>query len=207
MLKGFISIVLALASATAVFGQQHHHEATQNVSQPAKLLDGLGNHTHPISTRSAEAQQFFDQGITLIFGFNHDEAARLFACAAELDPTSAMPHWGIALALGPNYNLPAMPEREAKAWEAIEKAVELSKNRPPNERAYVQSLVKRYSKDPAEDRKKLGVAYKDAMKELTQTYPDDLDAATLYAESLMNLRPWALWSPNGEPAEDTLEIL
>jgi tetratricopeptide (TPR) repeat protein len=206
MLKGFISIVLALASATAVFGQ-HHHEATQKVSQPAELLDGLGNHTHPISTRSAEAQQFFNQGITLIFGFNHDEAARLFARAAELDPTSAMPHWGIALALGPNYNLPAMPEREAKAWQAIEKAVELSKNSPPNERAYVQALLKRYSKDPAEDRKKLGVAYKDAMKELTQTYPDDLDAATLYAESLMNLRPWALWSPNGEPAEDTLEIL
>ena len=206
MLKGFISIVLALASATAVFGQ-HHHEATQKVSQPAELLDGLGNHTHPISTRSAEAQQFFNQGITLIFGFNHDEAARLFARAAELDPTSAMPHWGIALALGPNYNLPAMPEREAKAWQAIEKAVELSKNSPPNERAYVQALLKRYSKDPAEDRKKLGVAYKDAMKELTQTYPDDLDAATLYAESLMNLRPWALWTPNGEPAEDTLEIL
>ena len=153
------------------------------------------------------AQKFFDQGLALIFGFNHDEAARLFARAAELDPKSPMPHWGIALALGPNYNLPPMPEREEKAWKAIETAIELAKSAPANERAYVEALVKRYSKDPNEDRKQLGVAYKDAMGEVMRRYPDDLDAATLYAESLMNLRPWQLWSADGLPAEGTLEII
>jgi tetratricopeptide (TPR) repeat protein len=197
---------LALIFAPFLYGQHTHHEP-QKDSRPAQLLDGLGTHVHPIATKSEQAQQFFNQGIALIFGFNHDEAARQFARAAELDPASAMPHWGIALALGPNYNLPAMPEREERAWRAIEKAVALSRNSPPNERAYVEALVKRYSKDPGVDRAKLAVAYKDAMKQVMLSYPDDLDAATLYAESLMNLRPWALWTGDGLPAPDTLEIL
>jgi tetratricopeptide (TPR) repeat protein len=205
MLKSLL-LGIVLISAPYLYGQ-HKHDEPQKAPKPAELLDGLGNHVHPIATRSAEAQRFFNQGITLIFGFNHDEAARLFARAAELDPQSPMPHWGIALALGPNYNLPPMPDREAKAWQAIEKAVELSRHSPADERAYVEALLKRYSKDPAEDRKRLGVAYKDAMKQVSLAYPDDLDAATLYAESLMNLRPWALWTAGGEPAEDTLEIL
>jgi tetratricopeptide (TPR) repeat protein len=185
---------------------QHHHDTTTN-TKPAELLEGLGDHVHPIATRSELAQKFFNQGLALIYGFNHDEAARLFARAAELDPKSPMPHWGIALALGPNYNLPPMPEREEKAWKAIESAVALSKNAPENERAYVEALVTRYSRDPNEDRKQLAVRYKDAMKQVVQRYPDDLDAATLYAEAYMNLRPWALWSLDGVPAEGTLEIL
>ena len=118
-----------------------------------------------------------------------------------------MPHWGIALALGPNYNMPPMPEREEKAWIAIEKATSLAKDAPANERAYVAALVQRYSKDPTADRMQLAIHYKDAMKEVMQRYPDDLDAATLYAEAMMNLRPWQLWSADGEPAEGTLEIL
>jgi tetratricopeptide (TPR) repeat protein len=199
-----LTISLVLAAALA-WSQHQHHES--GATKPAELLEGLGTHTHPIATQSEMAQKFFDQGLALIFGFNHDEAARLFARAAELDPKSPMPHWGIALALGPNYNMPPMPEREAKAWEAIEKAIELSRKAPENERAYVSALVKRYSKDPNVDRKKLGVEYKDAMKEVMRSYPDDLDAATLYAESMMNLRPWALWSADGEPAEGTIEIL
>jgi tetratricopeptide (TPR) repeat protein len=185
---------------------QHNHTAAENI-KPAELLEGLGNHVHPIATKSELAQKFFNQGLALIYGFNHDEAARLFARAAELDAKSPMPHWGIALALGPNYNMPPMPEREEKAWQAIEKAVELSKNAPENERAYVEALVKRYSKDPQVDRKGLAVTYKDAMKQVMARYPDDLDAATLYAESLMNLRPWALWDADGTPAEGTLEVL
>ena len=198
-------IVLLLAAGSYAEGQHHHHES--QASKPAELMEGLGNHSHPIATQSALAQSFFDQGLALIFGFNHDEAARLFARAAELDPMSAMPHWGIALALGPNYNLPPMPEREEKAWIAIARAIELSKNAPENERAYVNALVKRYSRDPHEDRQKLAVAYKDAMKEVKECYPDDLDAATLYAEALMNLRPWQLWTKDGVPAEGTLEIV
>lgn len=185
---------------------QHNHQVAEN-AKPAVLLEGLGNHVHPITTKSELAQKFFNQGLALIYGFNHDEAARLFARAAELDPASPMPHWGIALALGPNYNMPPMPEREEKAWQAIDKAIQLAKNAPENEQAYVSALVKRYSKDPAEDRKQLAVVYKDAMKQVMARYPDDLDAATLYAESLMNLRPWALWSSDGTPAEGTLEVL
>jgi tetratricopeptide (TPR) repeat protein len=185
---------------------QHTHPPPEN-TRPAELLDGLGTHVHPITTKSDLAQRFFNQGLALIYGFNHDEAARLFARAAELDPHSPMPPWGIALALGPNYNLPAMPDREERAWQAIAQAVELAKNAPENERAYVEALVTRYSKDPSEDRKRLAIHYKDAMKQVMLRYPDDLDAATLYAESLMNLRPWELWSPDGTPAEGTLEVL
>src|SRR5688572_12662666 len=151
------AMMLVIAGAASAQAQHEHHGATP--AKPAELLEGLGTHSHPIATKSPLAQQFFDQGLALIFGFNHDEAARLFARAAELDPQSPMPHWGIALALGPNYNLPAVPEREEKAWKAIANAVALSKNGAENERAYVDALVKRYSKDPKEDRAKLAVAY------------------------------------------------
>lgn len=195
---------LLMVSSFAV--AQHNHHSAQD-AKPAELLEGLGNHVHPIVTSSPLAQKFFDQGLALIYGFNHDEAARLFARAAELDPKSPMPHWGIALALGPNYNLPPMPEREEKAWQAIAKAIELAKAASANERAYIDALVKRYSKDPNEDRKQLAIQYAKSMKQVMRQYPDDLDAATLYAESLMNLRPWALWALDGTPAEGTLEII
>src|SRR5690242_3024919 len=145
------SLFSILFAASLVMAQHAHHGAAPN-TQAVQLLEGLGSHSHAIATGSGAAQKFFDQGLALIFGFNHDEAARLFARAAELDPKSPMPHWGIALALGPNYNMPPMPEREAKAWEAIEKAVALAKDASPNERAYVDALVKRYSKDPNVDR-------------------------------------------------------
>jgi tetratricopeptide (TPR) repeat protein len=198
-------LVCLLATGLHVLAQHAHHETGPN--KPAELLEGLGKHTHPIATKSELAQKFFDQGLALIYGFNHDEAARLFARAGELDPQSPMPHWGIALALGPNYNMPPMPEREAKAWEAIEKAIELSKSAPAHEVDYVKALVKRYSRNPEDDRKQLAVDYKDAMKAVMEKYPDDLDAATFYAEAIMNLRPWQLWSLDGTPAEGTLEVL
>lgn len=201
MMNRILWIVALAGSAIA----QHQHGGPRAV-KPAELLDGMGTHSHPIATKSKEAQQFFDQGLALIYGFNHDEAARLFARAAEFDPASPMPHWGIAYALGPNYNLPAMPEREAIAWQAIEKATQLMAKAPARERAYVEALVQRYSKDPAADRKVLAEKYAAAMKTVMQRYPDDLDAATLYAEAMMNLRPWQLWSLDGKPAEGTLEI-
>lgn len=201
MMTRILCLVMLAGAAVA----QHQHSGPQ-AAKPAKLLDGMGTHSHPIATKSKEAQQFFDQGLALIYGFNHDEAARLFARAAELDPASPMPHWGIAYALGPNYNLPAMPEREALAWQAIEKATQLMANAPARERAYVEALMQRYSKDPAADRKVLAEKYAAAMKTVMLRYPDDLDAATLYAEAMMNLRPWQLWTLDGNPAEGTLEI-
>jgi len=199
-------LISSLFFCGALILAQHSHNPGEN-AKPAELLEGLGTHTHSIATRSDLAQKFFDQGLALIYGFNHDEAARLFARAAELDPQSPMPHWGIALALGPNYNMPPMPEREEKAWRAIIRAVALAPNASERERAYVEALVTRYSKDPAVDRKQLAVNYREAMKRLHTRYPDDLDAATLYAESIMNLRPWQLWTAEGSPADGTLEVL
>jgi tetratricopeptide (TPR) repeat protein len=174
---------------------------------PATLLSGLGDHRHPVSTRNAEAQKFFDQGLILLFAFNHDEAARSFARAAELDPDLAMAYWGLALVKGPNYNLDADDKQRLAAHEVLQKALKAAENAPEPERDYVHALATRYSKDPGADPTQLARAYKDAMGELARKYPDDLDAVTLYAESAMNLHPWKLWGPDGKPAEGTAEIL
>ncbi len=173
------------------------------------LLSGLGAHRHPIRTSSAEAQKFFDQGVVLLYGFNHEEAYRSFERAAELDPKSPMPHWGMALVLGANYNDPEPEaERLKKARGEVEKALALSAGAAENERAYAEALSRRYVADPAAaDRAQLARDYASAMHELSARYPDDLDAATLYAESLMTLHPWKLWTADGKPGEDTVEIL
>lgn len=176
-------------------------------TRPASLVPGLGPVHHPVSTRNPEAQRFFDQGLAFVYAFNHDEAIRSFKHAAEIDPERAMAYWGIALALGPNINMPVDPEREKAAYEAVQKALSLASKAPENERAYIEALAKRYSIDPKADLKKLAVDYKTAMGEVAKGYPDDLDAATLYAESAMDLRPWQLWSADGRPAEGTEEIV
>jgi tetratricopeptide (TPR) repeat protein len=143
----------------------------------------------------------------LVFGFNHEEAARSFRRAAELDPQSAMPYWGIALALGPCINLDVDPAHEKAAYEAVQKAISLSSGATESERAYIQGLAKRYSADTEIDLRKLDADYAQAMRELSRRYPDDLDAATLYAESLMDLHPWKLWALDGHPTEGTEEIV
>ena len=172
-----------------------------------RLMPGLGDVHHPVSTTNREAQQFFDQGLKLVYGFNHDEARRSFQRAAELDPKLAMAWWGVALTLGPNYNLPVDPEREKAGYDAVQRALALQENASDPERGYINALAYRYSNDPKADLHALDVAYKDAMARLATRYPDDLDAATLYAESLMNLNPWHLWSADGKPAEGTEEIV
>jgi tetratricopeptide (TPR) repeat protein len=148
--------------------------------------------------------------LVLIYAFNHPEAERSFRKAAELDPTSPMPYWGIGYSLGPNYNRGADPvgaDRNKKAYEAVQTALKLAKAKPAREMDYVNALAKRYSVDPKADSKKLESNFRDAMRELARKYPDDLDAATLYAESMMNLKPWQLWSADGKPAEGTEEIV
>jgi tetratricopeptide (TPR) repeat protein len=175
-------------------------------SAPA-LTPGLGSHHHPITTSNPQAQAFFDQGFDLVFAFNHEEAVRSFQQAAALDPKAAMPHWGIAWALGPNYNLDIDDPRAKQATEAIRQAQMLGASASPAERDYIAAMAGRYSADPNADRRVLARRYADAMGALTRKYPDDLDAATLYAESLMNLRPWKLWTLDGKPAEDTLQIV
>ncbi|MEK6322017.1 MAG: tetratricopeptide repeat protein [Acidobacteriota bacterium] len=185
---------------------QHTHNPSSD-AKPAKLIPGLGDVHHPVSTRNPDAQRFFDQGLALVYGFNHDEAIRSFKRAAELDPQLAMAHWGVALALGPNINMDVDAEREKSAFEAVQRAVSLASKASEPERAYISALARRYSNDPKADLKKLAVDYKNAMADVVRRFPDDLDAATLYAESLMVLRPWQLWSRDGKPAEGTEEIV
>src|SRR5690242_10142691 len=169
----------------------------------ALLFDDLGTHHHAVTTRAPEAQRYFDQGLRLVWAFNHDEATRAFTQATRLDPDCAMAWWGIALAAGPNYNDPGNPERDRRAWEALQKAVAARDKVTERERAYVDALAKRYTKEPPPDRKALDVAYADAMREVAHRYPDDLDAATLFAEAMMDLRPWDLWTPDGRPQPGT----
>src|ERR1700719_4670400 len=178
-----------------------------NPAAPVRLIPGLGDVHHPVSTKNRQAQQFFDQGLTLVYGFNHDEARRSFQRAAGLDPKLAMAWWGIALTLGPNYNLPVDPEREKEGYEAAQRAIALKENASEPERAYIDAVAVRYSDDPKADLHALDHAYKDAMGKVAARYPDDLDAATLYAESAMNLNPWKLWTADGKPAEGTEEIV
>ena len=203
-------LVAVLAALVSVGPATVAHPHGPSGKSAAVLFSVAGRHHHPIATTSPEAQKFFDQGMTLLFGFNHPAAARSFQRAAELDPKAAMPHWGIAVVLGPNYNqdIDLVDSAQYKeAYEALERAISLSADAPARERAYVAALAKRYTTDPEADLRKLQVDYKDAMGELMRAYPDDLDAATLYAESLMNLRPWKLWSADGVPAEGTEEIV
>ena len=200
-------IVLLAAAAGCGFGQ-HSHPPDAASNGPAPLLDGLGRLHHPVTTVNPEAQRYFDQGLTLIYAFNHDEAARSFRYAALIDPQCAMAFWGIALAVGPNYNDPDIDmSREKAAVESIQKAQAVSTKITENEQGYINALAKRYSTDPKADRKKLGEDYKQAMGDLMRRFPDDLDAAVMYAESAMDLRPWQLWTSDGKPAEGTLEIV
>ena len=178
------------------------HSATRKPAPPAKPVVH-----HQVKTTSAAAQGEFDRGLTFVYGFNHEEAIRHFKLAAKNDPHLAMAHWGIALALGPNINLDVDPDREKEAFDEAKKAAALKKYASPRERDYIDALRKRYSIDPIADLKKLAVDYHQAMGELSKKYPDDLDAATLYAESGMDLRPWQLWNKDGSPAEGTLEII
>lgn len=196
-MKLLASVCVLFAHVCSLFAQ----------SNPPALLSGLGEHHHTISTKNPDAQRFFDQGLTLVFGFNHEEAARGFRRASELDPQSAMAFWGIALALGRCINLDVDPPHEKAAYEAVQKALSLASGGTERERDYIQALAKRYSSDPKVDLRKLDAEYANAMRELSKRYPDDLDAATLYAESLMDLHPWKLWSLDGRPTEGTEEIL
>jgi tetratricopeptide (TPR) repeat protein len=175
--------------------------------QIAPRLQNLGTHSHPITTRSPRAQLFFDQGLVLAYGFNHLEAARSFREAARLDPDAAMAWWGQALVLGPNINAPMRADDEPRAFELVQNAIRLADGVSERERAYIHALARRYSADPNPDRATLDRAYAEAMGELHRRYPDDLDAATLYVEALMDLRPWNYWTPDGQPYPETLEIL
>lgn len=179
-----------------------------SVAQPVQLLPGLGNHHHPIATKSPEAQKFFDQGLALAWAFNRAEAERSFRHAAELDPSAAMPWWGVSLSLGRHLNMDLDQDVDgAGAFTAIEKARTLMANAPENERAYIEALAKRCSRAANPDGARLDEEYATAMRQLAARYPDDLDAQTLFADSLLNRHRYHWYSAEGHPEEGSEEVL
>ncbi len=212
--RHFWLLLLASLPLAAQSGQTNHvHYATpKEASKPAPSgalaprLKNLGNHTFPVNCKGTEVQAFFNQGVNLAYGFNHAEAGRAFAEVARRVPTCAMAYWGQALVLGPNINAPMNPADEAKAYELIQKAISLKGGATLRERAYIDALATRYS-GSADARKVNDKNYAAAMKRVSESFPGDLDAATLYAEALMDLRPWDYWMRDGAPYPGTREIL
>jgi tetratricopeptide (TPR) repeat protein len=180
-------------------------------SKGAQLFDGLGTYQRRITTSSPEAQRYFDQGMRLLWGFNHDESTRSFARALESDPSCAMCAWGVALTVGPNYNVPVLAEPRAKtAFEATSRAQLLAASAAPVERALIATLSLRYpNAQPLDPQSAAPVlsSYAAAMRDVAQRFPDDLDVQTLYAEALMNIHAWKLWSADGTPAPGTTDIV
>jgi tetratricopeptide (TPR) repeat protein len=199
--------LVAVLCGTLLCGGIAAQEHMSHPARPVTMVTGLGDLHHPVSTKNPQAQQFFDQGLRFIYAFNHDEAARSFQHAAELDAKLAIAYWGVAEAVGPNYNDPASADRFKLAHDAIQRAVDLSAGASPSEQAYIQAMAKRFPADPNADLRKAAEDYHDAMREVAKQFPDDLDAATLFAESGMNLHPWGLWHVDGTPEAGTDEIV
>jgi tetratricopeptide (TPR) repeat protein len=206
----------ALALAGPVFAQHSGHAPAPRASvadwaRGARPFDGLGTFHRKVTTASPEAQLYFDQGMRFVWAFNHDEATRSFARAAELDPRCASCYWGVALTLGPNYNMPLMAEPRARAgWEALGKAQSNAAAATPVEQALIAALAKRFDGPrplgPSNSAPLLA-AYVKAMEEVARRFPDDMDVRTMFAEGLMNTNPWKLWSADGKPGPGTPAIL
>lgn len=176
-------------------------------SDTVPLYNNLGSHHIAVSTRAARAQLFFDQGMRLVYGFNHAEAIRAFTEATRLDPSCAMCYWGIALAHGPHVNAGMDSAGGVAAWAAISEAKKHLDHATVREKGYISALADRYAAVPPANRAPLDSAYARAMAALVKQYPNDLDGATLYAESLMDLSPWFYWTPDGKPRPDTPMML
>lgn len=178
-----------------------------SVRAEATLFENLGTWHHEVTTTSDLAQKYFDQGLRLVYGFNHEEAMAAFTEASRLDPEAPMPYWGMALSLGPNINAAMDAKSEVRAVEAVQKATARLAHATPRERAYVEALAVRYSAKKAATRKSKDEAYAKAMRRLAHEYPEDTDAATLFAEALMVLRPWDYWRADGRPQPGTEDIV
>jgi len=199
-----VAVAACLALALSSAGCGGSRPASRG---PAPLFDDLGDHHHEITTDSPETQGYFDQGLTLTYGFNHAEAIRSFRAGAALDPACAMCYWGVAYALGPNINAPMGGKAAVEAFAALHKALELAPAASEREQAYIEALSARYAPFPADDRTELDLAYAEAMRDVADRYPDDLDAVTLYAEALMDTTPWDYWQADGKPRPATAEVL
>jgi tetratricopeptide (TPR) repeat protein len=213
--RGLLAVAAAVVLPSAAAAQTPHHqhyEKPEGFDQPnatgqiAPRLQKLGTHTFKVTIASERAQLFINQGLNLAYGFNHAEAFRAFAEAARLDPQAPMAYWGQAWVLGPNINAPMNPDDEPKAYELVRKAMSLRSRGTPREQAYIEALAARYT-GKADDRKAADKAFADAMEKVVQQFPDDLDAATIYAESLMDLRPWDYWTRDGKPQDGTEKLV
>ncbi|HEX6434520.1 MAG TPA: hypothetical protein VFZ87_09765 [Gemmatimonadales bacterium] len=205
-------VVISAAVSNELAAQEHQHPpglpTTGSSSGETPLYDNLGTLHRTITTESETAQKYFNQGLRLSYAFNHDEAIKSFKQGLKHDSTCAMCYWGIAYALGPNINLPMDTSLVQPAWQATHNAVRYSVKVTPKERAFIDALTKRYSADPAANRASLDTAWARAMGRVARLYPDDDDAAALYAEALMDLRPWNYWTNGGEAkAPSTLETV
>jgi len=199
------------AAATAMSPMPAIPASIDDWAKGAHVFEGLGDFHRKIATQSPEAQQYFDQGMRFLWAFNHDESTRSFARAAQLDPDCAACYWGVALTVGPNYNLPVMaPPRAQVAFDALTKAQKAAAHASPADRALIGALAKRYPNaqplDPSNSAPIL-TAYAQAMKAVAAQFPSDLDVQTLYAESMMNLNAWRLWTSEGKAAPGTEEIV
>jgi tetratricopeptide (TPR) repeat protein len=204
-----------LANSYAALAQtpvHKHYDVPAEVSKPAPSgalaprLQNVGKYVFPVTTHSEQARLFMNQGLNLTYGFNHAEASRAFAEAARLEPDNAMAYWGQALVLGPNINAPMAPEEEPKAYALAQKALTMKSHASPREQDYIDALAVRYT-GKADDRKAADQAYAGVMRLLHEKYPEDQDAATLYAESLMDLQPWDYWLRDGRPHGGTNEVI
>jgi len=196
-----VPVVLVLLSFLASF-------RTSGGADPFPLREDLAGFHRKITTKSEQAQKYFDQGLTLYYGFNHDAAIASFVEAASLDPTCAMAWWGQAISAGPNINNASMDSAAARAaWDAVQHAVQLAPNASPVEQQLIRALAVRYAWPPPQDRKALDAAYSDSMRQAWKIHQDDPDVGALYADAMMNLRPWDLWTPQGDPQPGTPEIV
>jgi len=204
---GFAAAALLACAAPSSAAESTVPPTPPSPSDTVPLYTDLGSHHKRISTQVSATQQYFNQGLRLVYGFNHAEAIRSFTRAAALDPTCAMCYWGIALAYGPHVNAPMDQASGVAAYAAVQKALALKSHATASERAYIEALAQRYEADPPADRARLDRLYSRTMGKVAKAYPKDLDAATLYAESLMDLRPWNYWRPDGTPYTETKDIL
>ena len=211
MLK--IKFSLVCLSIFLLLGCVNNSDTSISNKAGAPLLKGLGDHSHKISSNVYGVQRYFDQGLVLAFAFNHAESIRSFKAAQKLDPSCAMCFWGEALALGPNINVNSdgkvimAPQNRLAAFKAINTAIALSKSASTKEQAYISALATRYDGNPDTNREPLDIAYANAMEILADRYPEDDDAASLFAEALMNTMPWNYWAEDGDPKPDTVKVI
>jgi tetratricopeptide (TPR) repeat protein len=205
----WIAIVVVIVAAGGFYLYKRSAEPALPDLAPvgATLIEGLGDYSMPVTAKNADVQRWFDQGLAMTYGFNHDAAERSFLKAAELDPDCAMCWWGAALVLGPHVNSGMDPANNPKAWDRLKRAERAAAGSTEKEQAFITALAARYGENPPENRRPLDEAYAAAMGELVAKYPDDLDAAALHAEAMMDLQPWDYYDANGEPKGHTEKVV